>query len=162
MNPEDKVECEAWSVWLSYLLSRQIILQYRGACPGIARGCRQPGDAVGKVTWTPGQALLLTCWVVSAGSETSVNLTDFTVECGRGPRGSLVSLLTLEFDRFSLYPLPWGSLSFVSAFQPKQMAHPNSLLALRCFLSVNSFFSDQIISVPGARHSLCFAVSCVH
>lgn len=138
-------------LWLLCLLSWQIILQYRGASRGIARGCKRLGDVVGEGDLRT-RVGFATCWVRSVASETSVHLTDFTVKCRGGTRGSLISLRTLEFDRFSLYSLLSSSLLCLFALQWKQMACPDSLSIFRCFLSVNSFSSDWIIRVSRARH----------
>ena len=97
---------------------------------------------------------------MSAAWETSVHLTDFTVKCGSGTRGSLTAFLTLEFDRFSLYSLPSSSLLCLFAPQLKQMAWQNSLPAFRC-LSVNSFSWEYIVRVTRARH-LCMLCSLLY
>lgn len=124
-------------LWLLCLLSWQIILQYRGASPGIARGCKWPGDVVGEGDLGT-RIGFATCWVRSVASETSVHLTDFTVKCRGGTRGSLISFRTLEFDRFSLYSLLSSSLLCLFALRWKQMACTDSLYLGVSYLSTLS------------------------
>lgn len=58
----------------------------------------------------------------SIASWISVHLTDFTLKCGDGTSSSLISLLTLEFDGFSLYSLPSGGSPCFFILQLIQMA----------------------------------------